>query len=157
MKKSLFILLMLVLFVITGAAGASSITVGMSQEPVSLDPAAGLYIPEQFVIQQIYDPLIYADPELGFHAALATDWNANDEGTEFSFTLRDDVKFHDGTAFNAEAVRISFDRAAEGKSVAAASPSILTDYLGTEVIDDTHIVVKFSTPHATFLQDLSRP
>ena len=139
------------------AASASSVTVGMDQEPVSLDPAAGLYIPEQFIIQQIYDPLIYADPELGFHAALATEWDANDEGTEFSFTLREGVKFHDGTDFNAEAVKVSFDRAAEGKSISAAAPSIMAGYIETEIVDDTHVVVKFETPHATFLQDLTRP
>ena len=157
MKKSLFIIISLALLVLTASAGAASLTVGLSQEPVSLDPAAGLYIPEQFVIQQIFDPLIYADPELGFHAALATEWSANAEGTEFSFTLRDDVKFHDGTDFNAEAVKVSFDRAAEGKSVSAVSPGIMSGYIETEIVDDTHVVVKFDAPHATFLQDITRP
>ena len=157
MKKAMIFVLVSLLLVAFSAASAASITVGLSQEPVSLDPAAGLYIPEQFVVQQIFDPLIYADPDLELHPALATAWEANEEGTEFTFTLRDDVKFHDGTAFNAEAVKVSFDRAAEGKSVSAVSPSIMTDYIETEVVDDTHVVVKFSTPHATFLQDVTRP
>ena len=160
MKKSLHIVLLAVmlLFVsVTAYADASSVTIGLSQEPVSLDPAAGLYVAEQFVDQQIYEPLIYADPELNFHAGLATEWSANDEGTEFSFTLREGVKFHDGTDFTAKDVKVSMDRAAEGKSVAAASPSIMTDYIETEIVDDTHVVIKFSTPHATFLQDLTRP
>ena len=158
MKKALLCIL-IGLFLIAAAvpAAAASLTVGMSQEPVSLDPAAGLFIPEQFIIQQIFDPLIYADPELNLHPALASEWSANEEGTEFSFTLRDDVSFHDGTALTAEAVRISFDRAAEGKSVAAAAPSIMSDYIETQIVDDTHVVVKFSTPHATFLQDITRP
>ena len=155
-KTALFLLVPVLLLMFVMAAGASSLTVGLSQEPVSLDPAAGLYIPEQFVIQQIYDPLIYADPQLDLHPALATEWEVNEEGTEFSFTLRDDVKFHDGTDFNAEAVKISFDRAAEGKSISAVAPSIMSDYVETEVIDPTHVKVKFSTPHATFLQDVTR-
>lgn len=151
----LFVIMMTLAFVCS--AGASSITVGLSQEPVSLDPAAGLYIPEQFMIQQIFDPLIYADPELNLYPALATEWSVNEEGTEFSFTLREGVKFHDGTDFTAEAVKVSFDRAAEGQSIAAASPALLAGYIETEIIDDTHVVVKFEVPHATLLQDLSRP
>lgn len=158
MKKTLFVIIVsLLLFAISISANAATITVGLSQEPVSLDPAAGLYIPEQFIIQQIFDPLIAADPELNLYPALATEWSVNEEGTEFSFTLREGVKFHDGTDFSAEAVKVSFDRAAEGKSVAAASPAILADYIETEIVDDFHVIVKFSTPHATFLQDLSRP
>lgn len=156
-KTSILIIVSLLLLAFAFSANAQSITVGISQEPESLDPAAGLYIPEQFIIQQIYDPLIYASPDLELHPGLATEWSVNDEGTEFSFTLRDDVKFHDGTPFTAEAVKVSFDRAAEGKSIAAASPALLSGYIETEIIDDTHIVVKFETPHATFLQDLSRP
>ena len=45
-KASLFILIVLCLFAAAVPAGASTVTVGMSQEPVSLDPAAGLFIPE---------------------------------------------------------------------------------------------------------------
>ncbi len=160
MKKSLYILLLVVilLFVSVEAyAYASSITIALSQEPVSLDPAAGLYIAEQFVDQQVYEPLIYADPDLNFHAGLATEWSANDEGTEFTFTLREGVTFHDGSNFTAKDVQVTMDRAAEGRSVAAASPSIMTDYIETEIIDDYHCVIKFATPHATFFQDLTRP
>ncbi len=156
MKKALFLIssLLLILAAVS-AAGASSITIGLSQEPVSLDPAAGLYICEQFIIQQIFDPLIYADAQLNLYPALAVDWSANEDGTEFSFTLREGVKFHDGTDFTAEAVKLSFDRAAEGKSVAAAAPGLMFDYIETEIIDDTHVTVKFASPHATFLQDIT--
>jgi peptide/nickel transport system substrate-binding protein len=41
---------------------------------------------------------------------LATEWTSNDDGTEWTFTLRDDVQFHDGEPFNAEAVCANFDR-----------------------------------------------
>ena len=66
MKKSLFIILTFALLALTAAAGASSITVGLSQEPVSLDPAAGLYIPEQFVIQQIFETIQMHNPQVRF-------------------------------------------------------------------------------------------
>ena len=95
--------------------------------------------------------------ELNLHPALASSWEVNAKGTEFTFHLRDDVLFQDGTKLTGEAVKVSFDRAVKGTTVAAAAPAILTDYIETEVIDDTTVIVKFSTPHATFLQDLTRP
>ena len=158
-KKNVFVLFFtVVLFLaICGSAAASELTFGLSQEPVSLDPAGGLYIAEQFIIQQVFDPLIYSDPDMNLQPGLATEWSSNDEGTEFSFKLREGVVFHDGTPFTAEAVKVSFDRAAEGKTVAAASPAILSGYIETEIVDNYNIVVKFETPHATFFQDLSRP
>ncbi len=144
---------------ITGSAQSNggTLTIGLAVEPISLDPAAGLYIPEQFLVQQIYDSLVYSDPEQNLHPGLATEWEINPEGTEFTFKLRQDVKFHDGTPFNAEAVKVSFDRAAKGMSVAAAAPASLVNYLETEVIDDLTAKIKFSSPHATFIQDLTRP
>jgi len=164
MNKKYFLVFCLmltaILFSTVGAFAQSesnSLTVALSVEPVSLDPAGGLYIPEQLLIQQIYDPLIYADPEQNLHPGLATSWEVNPEGTEFTLNLRNDVKFHDGTPFNAQAVKVSLDRAAVGTTVAAAAPAILTDYIETQVVNDTQLVIKFSTPHATFLQDLTRP
>ncbi|GAP41802.1 ABC transporter substrate-binding protein [Flexilinea flocculi] len=138
-------------------SGTNALTIGISVEPISLDPAGGLYVPEQFLIQQIFDPLIAADPALNLHPALAKSWEVNEDGTEFTFHLREDVKFQDGTKFTGEAVKISFDRAAKGTTVAAAAPTIFYDYIETQVVDDTTVVVKFSSPHATFLQDLTRP
>ena len=44
------------------------------------------------------------------HPSLATEWSVNDDATEYTFSLRDDVTFHDGTPFNAEAVKFTFDR-----------------------------------------------
>jgi peptide/nickel transport system substrate-binding protein len=52
-------------------SGTNALTIGISVEPISLDPAGGLYVPEQFLIQQIFDPLIAADPALNLHPALA--------------------------------------------------------------------------------------
>lgn len=154
-----FSLLMVILTAFSAFAQTpgGSLTIGLSIEPVTLDPAGGLYIPEQFLIQQIYDSLIYADQDLNYAPGLATEWSANETGTEFTFKLRQDVKFHDGTAFNANAVKVSFDRASQGTTIAAAAPSALTDYIETQVVDDYTVVIKFSSPRATFLQDLTRP
>ncbi len=137
-------------------AQGGKLVIGMATEPVSLDPAAGLFIAEQYLLMNIYDPLIWIDPELKLRPGLATEWSANAEGTEFTLKLRTDVKFHDGTPFNAAAVKVALDRAAAGTNPAAVAPTLLTDYDGTTVVDDATVMVKFKSARATFLEDLSR-
>jgi peptide/nickel transport system substrate-binding protein len=135
--------------------GGGSLTVGLSVEPVSLDPAAGLYLHEHLVLMDIYDTLLSADSDGNLHPGLATDWSASEDGTEFTFTLRDDVTFHDGTPFNAEAVKFAFDRIAQNDFGAASSEAIMTGYTETVVEDEYTARVVFETPKPTFLQDLT--
>lgn len=155
------VMVLIAIFAVTGSVFAQSaggtLTIGLAVEPISLDPAGGLYIPEQFLVQQIFDPLVAVDPDLNFHPALAESWEMNEDGTEFTFKLRQDVKFHDGTPFNAEAVKVNMDRAALGTTPAAAAPAALVGYVETVVADEYTAVVKFDSPHATFIQDLTRP
>ncbi len=159
-NKSVLILVVFVFlaafFPVSAEADNGTLTVGLSVEPFTLDPAGGVYIPEHFVIQHIYDPLIFSGPDGELYPGLASEWSANEDGTEFTFKLRDDVKFHDGTAFNAEAVKIALDRAQKGVTPSSAAPALLTTYVETEVVDDATVIVKFSETNATFLQDLSR-
>jgi peptide/nickel transport system substrate-binding protein len=138
------------------AAAGGKLVIGLSTEPVSLDPAAGLYIAEQLLLQQIYDPLIWVAPDLTLQPGLATSWEANADGTEFTLKLRTDVKFQDGTPFNAAAVKVNFDRDANAKNPAAVAPTLLTDYVSTTVVDDATVKIKFKTTKATFFEDLSR-
>jgi peptide/nickel transport system substrate-binding protein len=138
------------------AAQGGKITIGLATEPVSLDPAAGLYIAEQFLVMNIYDPLIWIDPDLKLQPGLAESWEMNADGTEFTLKLRKDVKFQDGTPFNAEAVKKAFDRDATAQNPAAVAPTLFTDYDSTTVVDDSTVTIKFKSPRATFLEDLSR-
>ena len=61
--------------------------------------------------RQMYDTLItYKQGTAELEPGLATAWTPSADGTEWTFKLREGVKFHDGTAFNAEAVCFNFDR-----------------------------------------------
>jgi peptide/nickel transport system substrate-binding protein len=78
---------------------------------VSLDPSAGTDI-EMTVFVNAYETLTYT-PEYNTQLALpllATDWESNEDGTVWTFHLRQGVKFHDGTDFTCEAVKYSYER-----------------------------------------------
>jgi peptide/nickel transport system substrate-binding protein len=134
-----------------------SLVFGLQTEPVSLDPAEGVYIADQLVDMHVYDPLIWTDPQLNLEPGLATSWEMSPDGKDFTLKLRQGVKFQDGTPFNADAVKFALTRAAAGVAQpAAVAITIMTDYITTTVKDDYTVEVSFKSPKPTFLNDLSR-
>ncbi|WP_219414986.1 ABC transporter substrate-binding protein [Pseudonocardia nigra] len=107
-----------------GGAGASGGTMvfGAPGAPEMFDPIFATDGETFRPSRQMYDTLITY--ELGtseLTPALATEWTPNEDGTEWTFTLREGVQFHDGTEFNAEAVCFNFDRWHNLPSAAAQS------------------------------------
>lgn len=137
-----------------GASGGT-FTFGLATEPVSLDPADGVFIADHQVMLNIYDPLIWTDQNGALQPGLATEWVNNAEGTEFTLTLREDVVFHDGTPFNGDAVKAEFDRIPTLTDGFGASLQIMVDYVSTTVEGNT-VTVTFASPKPEFLNDLSR-
>ncbi|WP_317906872.1 ABC transporter substrate-binding protein, partial [Bacillus subtilis] len=66
------------------------------------------------VTKQIYETLIeFADDSFELEPGLAKDWDVDDEGLRYVFYLQEGVTFHDGTPFNADAVKTNFERWAD--------------------------------------------
>ncbi|MCB1411457.1 MAG: ABC transporter substrate-binding protein, partial [Rhodobacteraceae bacterium] len=85
--------------------------VGQIAEPKALDPAAVTAVNDFRILMNVYDGLVrYKQGTLEVEPALATDWTISEDGTEYTFKLREGVKFHDGTDFNADAVVFNFER-----------------------------------------------
>jgi peptide/nickel transport system substrate-binding protein len=137
------------------AEGGATLTLGLSTEPVSLDPVDGLFIADHVVMLNVFDPLIWTDQSGNLQPGLATEWGANAEGTEFTFALRDGVVFHDGTPFDGEAVKSEFDRIAVSTDSTGAAVTIMADYVATEV-DAGSVTVSFASPKPEFLSDVGR-
>nr|MDJ0823699.1 ABC transporter substrate-binding protein [Paracoccaceae bacterium] len=71
--------------------------VGQIAEPKSLDPAAVTAVNDFRILVNVYEGLTrYKSGTLEVEPALATDWSISEDGTEYTFTLRDGVTFHDG-------------------------------------------------------------
>ena len=77
---------------------------------VTLDPSTE-YSNGILVLQNVYETLTYYNSETGeLEPMLATEWSSNEEGTEWTFKLRDDVTFHDGTPMTSADVKASLER-----------------------------------------------
>jgi len=87
------------------------LVVGQIAEPQALDPHAVTAVNDFRILMNVYDGLVrYASGTLEVEPALASDWTISDDGTVYTFTLRDGVSFHDGSPFDAEAVVFNFER-----------------------------------------------
>lgn len=103
----------------------------------------------QFVsfMYPMYDTLLTLDDKASPAAMLATKWEYSADGLKLTLTLRDDVKFHDGTPFNADAVKVNIERAI----AATTSPvhSQVTSITGVTVQSPTVAVLELSKPDAS--------
>jgi len=152
-----FLVVLLVSSFAPVAAQATELRYGVGNNVDTLDPNVTTFSSVGVIMQHVFDPLVWQDPLGSFHPGLATEWSVNEDATEYSFTLRDDVTFHDGTPFNADAVKFTFDRIADPETGAQSAFSLIGPYAETEVVDATHIVVRFNSPFAPFLDSASTP
>ncbi len=94
-----------------GSGDGSTFTFGAAGAPEMFDPLYATDGETFRVTRQMFQGLLGIEPgSAEVVPELATDWSSNEDGTEWTFQLRDDVTFHDGTEFNAEAVCANFER-----------------------------------------------
>ncbi|MEA2527275.1 MAG: peptide/nickel transport system substrate-binding protein [Thermomicrobiales bacterium] len=141
------------------AEPGGTLTYGFWQPVGSLDPqGSGLQI-DASINQCIQDRLVWKKPgDPTYYPGLATSWEASPDFTSYTLKLRNDVKFHDGTPFNAQAVKFTFDRLIDNPSPAIKSGAAVVaigPYDSSEVIDDSTIKVNFKQPNGTFLNMLT--
>ncbi len=87
------------------------LVVGQIAEPKSLDPAAVTAVNDFRILVNVYDGLVrYKSGTLEVEPALAESWTISEDGKTYTFKLRSGVTFHDGSPFNAEAVKFNFER-----------------------------------------------
>lgn len=132
---------------------------------VGTPPDSGCIDPQQVqqravlsITRQVTDSLVYQNPESGeAEPWLAEDWEISTDGRTYTFALRDDVTFSDGTALTADVVKANLDAvAALGARAIIAGPYV-KGMTSTKVIDEHTVAVEFEKPDAQFLQAVSTP
>src|ERR1700728_4387955 len=149
------------------AAGAETpsnvLVVGQIAEPISLDPAAVTAVNDFRILMTLYDGLVrYRDGALEVEPALAQSWKISPDNLAYTFALRDGVKFHDGSEFNADAVKFDFDRMLDEKSpYHDTGPFPLSFFFSAikqvKAIDPHTVEFDLKEPYAPLLSNLAYP
>ncbi len=136
-------------------AEGGTIVVGIPAGFDRLDPNVTTFSRVGNITMHMTDPLVWQASPGVYVPGLATEWEVNEDATEYRFKLREDVTFHDGTPFNAEAVKFTFDRIVDPETQSQSAFSNIGPYKETEVVNDYEVIVRFNTGYAPFLDNLS--
>src|SRR5262245_62965027 len=132
------------------AQTGGTLVLGLDQEPPTLDPHASPSAVTYQIIASVTECLLFKAPDGKLSPWLAESWTTSKDGRSVTFKLRRDVKFHDGTPFNADAVKFNFDRIVDPKFKAGGSRAALAGYAGSKALDEYTVQVSFETPYAPF-------
>lgn len=109
-----------------------------------------------YVTRQVVESLTYEDPDTGeIVPHLAESWDINENATEFTFKLRQDVTFSDGTPFNAEVAAANLDELHAMGALASRASTYLRSYAGSEIVDEFTVRFTFDDPNAAFLSNVA--
>lgn len=137
-------------------AAKGTLVWGRDGDSDSLDPQRTTTTLSWEVFAQIYDSLLAFDQTGKPVPNLARIWTVSADGKEVTFKLNDGIKCHDGTAFTADDVKYTIDRALDAKkpSITKASWGPVT---AVEVADPLTVIVKFSSPFGGFIPFMADP
>lgn len=145
----------------SGKGGKSDQTLVYAQgaDPRGLDPHIIDDGESAKVTNQIYEGLLtYEDDSTQVKPCLAESWEISDNQLTYTFKLRQGVKFHDGTDFNAEAVKFNVDRNTVNKTEDMTYADFVWGYVDpskTKVVDDYTISITLKQPSTPFLANLA--
>lgn len=140
-------------------------------EPVTLDPHLASDASSAEYIVEIFSGLVTLDRDLNLQPDIATEWQTSEDGTLYTFTLRDDAKFANGKPITAETFKYSFERACDPGTESPVADTYLGDIVGcreklrgqasevsgVEVVDDQTLQIQIDAPKVYFLMKLTYP
>ena len=128
-----------------------TVVIALDQEPPTLDPHASPSAVTYQIVASVTESLLYHGRDGKIVPWLAESWAPSADGRSITFKLRRDVKFHDGTPFNAAAVKFNFDRIVDPNYKAGGSRAQLAGYAESTVLDEYTVRVSFQAPNAPFV------
>lgn len=106
---------------------------------------------KRILLVNVYDPLVRIDNDGELVPAMATDWHVSDDGLEYTFDIRQNVKWHNGDTLSLDDIVFSFQK--------AKNEPTISDYVklikSVEKVSDTQIKMTLSKPYGPFLRTLS--
>ncbi len=133
-----------------GAQG--TLTVALTTNPNSLDIPATSEINAAMAAWQMYDSLVWIDDTGKIVPALAESWETSQDGTEYTFKLRDGVTFHNGEPFTADSVVLSWQRGSKPEMKFSDRWTIVKS---VEKVDDRTVRMKTEQPNPLLLRTIA--
>lgn len=135
----------------------TDITAAMLVDFTTMDPMDTSDTLSGGIQRLMMDGLFGFDDNMKIIPMLATDYEANDDATEFTIHLREGIQFSDGTPWNAEAAKANFDRWGD-KNLGLKRTTLLCNVLKeTEIVDDYTVKVTLESPFGAFIPTLAHP
>ena len=135
------------------ASDPSVLNVAIQVDIDTFDHQGNTTIAVANVVDYMLETLVEVEEDGTIIPNLATSWEISDDGLKYTFHLRDDVTFSDGTPFNAEAVKYNIERIADPE-VEVADPYPYDQITKVEIPDDYTIIWYLDTPISSFLENM---
>ena len=140
-------------------------------DPPTLDPHLSSDTTSAGIVVEIYSGLVALNTDLQLVPDIAESWEIDGSGTVYTFHIRDNAKFHDGTPVTAGDFKWSMERAVHPDTASPVADTYLNDIVGVEdalegkttdisgvkVIDDSTLQITIDAPKAYFLAKLTYP
>lgn len=131
-----------------------TLVAAIDTDPGQLNPAITTSGAVHTASELMYNGLVGLSPSLEPEPELAESWEITDDGATYTFTLRDDVVWHDGEAFTSADVKFSFEEVLV-QFHSRTKASVGNALASIETPDDQTVVFRFTEPYAPFLQQLN--
>ena len=135
---------------------ADELTVAVGSDFSTFDPQFCTDSGTESINKNIYNNLVKFDKDMNLVPDLAESWELSPDGLTWTFKLRQGVTFHDGTPFNAEAVKATYERILD-ENVGSPNRSVLEAISKIDVVDDNTVNITTATPCGSLLHQLAHP
>jgi peptide/nickel transport system substrate-binding protein len=136
--------------------GNLTIAFPANQEPASMDGHIDPFQSTWLLNSLVADPLVVLDADQTYKPGLALSWESSADGKVWTFRLRPGVTFHDGTEFDAAAVKYNIERILDPRTSSKQLASDVGPVRSVEVIDKLTVRFTYDTPWVTLLDGLRR-
>jgi len=155
LKKSLIIFILFLISCSTPSPVEDSIVIRIKNDPLTLDPAYIVDVTSGQLASQIFSPLLQFSKDMELIPCIAESWSTID-GKQYTFHIKKNLKFSNGTPLTAYCVKKSFERIL---TINPPSPRkwIFDEVEKISVLDEFTLKIDLKSPSETFLSKLTMP
>ena len=135
-------------------AAAKEVTIAVASTFTTMDPYDASDTLSYSAAKSMYEGLFGFDKDMKLHNVLAEGYKVSDDGLVYTVTLKKGIKFHDGTEFQADAVKANFDRVTN-KANALRRYTLYYNIAKTEVVDPYTVRFTLHKPFSAFINQLA--